>query len=429
MIFTSKRLKNSDLELTISLDKKDLNFYIKKATEELNDSVTIKGYRKGKAPDDVLKKSVGEDRIKENTLNIAVQESLRKTIEKENFDALDYSNLQVKENTSERLVFTVSLTLSPEVQLGNYEGLKITSRPISVSDEEVDKTLKEIQKSRTDYRDSDQPAKQGDRVEVDFEVSDHGQIIEGGKSESHPLIIGKKTFVPGFEEELEGMKVGEEKTFFLKMPADYHQKGIAGKEMEFKVVMKKVSSPNMPDLNDDFVKSLGNFTSVAQLKDNVRSGLLEEKKIKESERIRLAILDEVLKNTKVEIPGKLLDNQLDATVSNFDQELHERGLELGLYLAHLKKTQEEFRKSFIPQAEKQAKISLIMKAIGKKEAIVVTDQEIDARLQEINADINLQDEITRQDLDVETLRNRIRQSLFTDKIFQLLLKKSHITPA
>ncbi len=425
---TSKKLKNSDLELTISLDKKDLDFYVKKATDEIGETIKVKGYRQGKAPNDLVKKSVGEEQIKENALNIAVQESLHKTIEKENFDVLNYSDLQVKENTSDKLIFTVALTLVPEIKLGVYEGLKITSKPISVTDAEVDKTLKEIQESRTELKESSEPAKLGDRVEVDFEVTDNGQLIEGGKSESHPLVIGKKTFVPGFEEQLVGMKTGEEKQFSLKMPTDYHEKSIAGKELGFKVTMGKIFDPVTPQINEAFVQALGNFPSVDKLKENIRSGLLEEKKAKESERIKLAILDEILKTTQVEIPSKLLDSQLDTMVSNFDQELHDRGLELGLYLAHLKKTQEEFRESFIPQAEKQAKISLILKEIGKKEAIVVTDKEIEERMKEINAAINLQDEITKQGLDAETLRNRIRQSLFTEKIFNFLLKKSHVTP-
>lgn len=429
MEFTSKKLKNSDLELTISLDRKDIDFYIKKATDELQGSVRIDGYRQGKVPDDLLKKNVGEDRIKENALNIAVQESLQKLIEKENFEVFDYFDLKIKENKPDKLIYTVFLSLFPEVKLGSYDSLKINSKPISVSDEEIENTLKEIQETRTEYKDSDQSAKEGDRVEVDFEVTDNGQLIEGGKSENHPLIIGKKTFVPGFEEKLKDMKVGEEKSFMLRIPIDYHEKNIAGKELDFKVIMKKISYPTTPVLDDTFVQSLGNFANLGQLRQNVQAGLLEEKKTKESERIKLAILDEIIKNTKVVIPSKFLEKQLDAIISNFDQELHQRGLEIGLYLAHLKKTQEEFRKSFVPQAEKQVKTELIIREIGKKESIIIADSEIDERLQEINSAINLQDEIVGRGLDVATLRNRIRQVLFNEKIFQFLLKKATIVPA
>lgn len=429
MEFTSKKLKNSDLELTISLDRKDIDFYIKKATDELQGSVRIDGYRQGKVPDDLLKKNVGEDRIKENALNIAVQESLQKLIEKENFEVFDYFDLKIKENKPDKLIYTVFLSLFPEVKLGSYDSLKINSKPISVSDEEIENTLKEIQETRTEYKDSDQSAKEGDRVEVDFEVTDNGQLIEGGKSENHPLIIGKKTFVPGFEEKLKDMKVGEEKSFILRIPIDYHEKNIAGKELDFKVIMKKISYPTTPVLDDTFVQSLGNFANLGQLRQNVQAGLLEEKKTKELERIKLAILDEIIKNTKVVIPSKFLEKQLDAIVSNFDQELHQRGLEIGLYLAHLKKTQEEFRKSFVPQVEKQVKTELIIREIGKKESIIIADSEIDERLQEINSAINLQDEIVGRGLDVATLRNRIRQVLFNEKIFQFLLKKATIVPA
>ncbi len=430
MKFTSKTIKNSDLEVTINLDKKDLDMYVKKAIDELKDSVKIDGYRSGKAPEELIRKGIGEDRVKENALNIAVQDSINKLIEKENFDVLDYSKIDIKENKPDELRFSVLLTLFPDIQLGNYTGINVKSKPIGVEEEEIDKTIKEIQESRTEFKDSEEAAKKGDRVEVDFEVSGQdGKVIEGGQSENHPLIIGKNTFVPGFEEHLEGMKAGEEKTFSLKMPADYHEKNIAGKEMNFKVVMKKISYPVTPKMDDSFIKGLGNFTSVSQLRETIKSGLFEEKKMKESERIKLAILDEILQGTQVTVPDRLLENQLDIMVGNFDRELHGRGLELGLYLAHLNKTQDEFRKGFLPQAEKQVKINLIMREIGKKESISITPEEVAERLQEINATINLQDEVMKQGLDIETLSNRIRQSIFNEKIFQLLLSKAVITPA
>lgn len=422
MQFNLKKLKDAEAELKISLDKADLDGYVKKAMENLRTVVKADGYRKGKVPDNILRQNVGDEMIKEEALDLSVQTSLKQVVKEQKLEILEYHELEIKKNTPELLEFQVKLLMFPKVELGDYHTVKVEAKPISVNDTDVEKTLEDIRKTRTTFIPSEEPVREGDRVEVDFEVKENGQLIEGGKSENHPILIGKGGFMPGFEEQLKGMKAGESKSFAIKAPEDYYQKSIAGKSLDFDVTMKKVEQSQLPELTGEFIKGLGNFNDLAQLTQSIQDGILQEKEIKEAERIKLAIIDKILEGAKFELPQVLIDRQLDLTMNNFDKELHDRGMEMGLYLAHIGKKQEDLRKGFIPQAEKQVKIDLVLHEVGKLEGIVVTNQEIDDRLSELNSAINLQDELAQKDMNMNDLRSRVGQILFTDKVFEYLVR-------
>ena len=408
--------------MKVILDEADLGHYVKKAMEELRGMVKADGYRKGKVPDSILKQNLGDETIKEEALNIAVQDSLKKVLKEQKMDILEYSNLEIKKNTTELLEYQVKLLLFPKVELGDYHTIKIEAKPISVTDAEVEKTIADVRNSRAVFHESEQPAKEGDHVEVDFEVKDHGQVVGGGKSENHPLVIGKGGFMPGFEDQLKGLKIGETKDFSIKAPGDYYQKALAGKNLDFSVTMKKVEQPQLPELTDEFIGSLGNFSDLAQLKQSIQEGIIQEKEAREMERIKLAIVDKILDGANIELPPVLIERQLDQIMNNFEQELEERGMEMGLYLAHLGKKQDELRKGFMKQAEKQVKTDLVLREVGKTEGIVVTGQEIEDRLKELNAAINLQDELAQKDMDLDALRSRVAQVLFTVKVFEYLVR-------
>ena len=413
--------------MRIDLDKADLALYIKKAMNHLRQEVKADGYRQGKVPDNILKKELGAQPIKEEALNFAIHDSLAKAVQENDLEVMEYRNVNIKENTDLKLSFEVKAVLFPAVELGDYQSIEVKSKAISVSDDEVGATLDQVRNMRTVFKETSESIKEGDRVEVDFEVKDKGQVIEGGKSENHPTVIGKSNFVPGFEKELIGMKAGEEKSFSLDMPKDYYQKNLAGKNLDFHVKIKKVESPLPLEINDDFARSTGAFTDLNQLKENIKMGIVQEKQQKEAERVRLAVMDKILETSKIDVPAPLLEKQLDLIMTNFDKELHSKGMEMGLYLAHINKKQEELRDGFRFQAEKQVKTSLAIREIGKKEAIVVTEDEINERLTEINAAINVDEELMSQNMDVEELRFRVRQALFEEKVFSFLLGKINLS--
>ncbi len=302
MTFAAKNLKDSQIELIVDLNKEDLVSYAIAAEKVLAKELKIEGFRVGKAPKEMVRKTLGEQAIKEEALNLAVQKSLAQALDEQKLNVLDQTDFKIKENSADRLVFAVKLLVFPEVKLGDYKGLSIVKNSVAVTEAEVNNVLGDIVKSRTVLKEVERPAKLGDRVEVDFEVKDRGALVEGGKSENHPVVLGENKFMPGFEERLVGLKAGSKKEFSLKVPADYYQKSIAGKNLDFRVSLKKVQEVTVPRIDDELAKSLGRFTSRADLAANIKEGIVMEKEAKEKERVRSATLKEIASKTKVEVP-------------------------------------------------------------------------------------------------------------------------------
>ena len=370
-----KLLKDSEAELFVELDKEELREYLKKTGEKISGLVKFDGFRPGKTPLDVVRKEVGDEKILEEALELAVTASLSKALKKERLEVVSSSGLAISENTVESLKYSIKLLLFPEVKLGSYKNLGLAKKDIKIEDKEIDTAVESLLKMRTEYKDFDGPAERGHHLEIDFTVTESGRLIEGGESKNHPLILGSGGFIPGFEEELIGLKKGENKTFSLQAPKDYYQKSIAGKKLDFKATIKSVKSGKPPELNEDFVKSLGRFNSVDDFKGMVAENLKMEKKRRETDRLRLEILEKVNKTSEVKVPAKMLQEQLESMIANFDKSLHEKGMELGLYLAHLKKTQEDLKKEWHSEAENQVRRGLIMREIAKREGIKVGEDE------------------------------------------------------
>jgi trigger factor len=438
LTFTTKKLKDSQVELTVDLNKDDLILYTIEAEKGLAKEIKVEGFRLGKAPKEIVRKKIGEQVIKEEALNLAVQSSLAKALAEQKLDVLDQSDFKIKENSTERLMFTVNLLVVPEVRLGEYKNLSIKKNPVKIMEAEISAVFDDIVKSRTILKDVERPARIGDRVEVDFEVKDptkglgQAAIIEGGKSENHPVVLGEEKFVPGFESRIIGLKPGEKKNFSLKVPGDYYQKSIAGKDIDFEVVLKKVQEMAVPKVDDELAKSLGRFTSKADLETNIRDGLIMEKETKEKERIRLAILKEIAGKTEVETPPALIEKRLDSMTQGFDNELHQKGMELGLYLAHMKKTQDELRRDRRKQAEAQVKFDLIVRTIANEEHLKVSDEEVGQELQTVLQQYMMAGSPdggggptapeALQNIDPEQLKNRISSVLLNEKVFEFLEK-------
>ncbi|MBI2063543.1 MAG: trigger factor [Candidatus Yanofskybacteria bacterium] len=430
MTFSTKNLKDSQVELTIDLNKEDLLLYAAETEKRLAKEIKVEGFRPGKAPKEIARKKIGEQVIREEALNLAVQSSLAKVLDEKKLDIMEQSDFKIKENSAGRLIFQIILSVFPEVNLGEFKGLTVKRNPILVNEAEVKNVLEEIVASRAVLKEVKRPARLGDRVEIDFTVKDQGVLIEGGKSENHPVILGENNFIPGFESQIVGLEAGEKKSFALKVPADYYQKSIAGKELDFEVALKRVEEKTVPKLDNDFAKSLGRHESLKELEGSIKQGLMLEKEAKEKERVRLAILKEIADKTGVETPVPLIEKRLDSMIQGLDNELHEKGMELGLYLAHIKKTQDDLRREWRDKAEEQTKMGLVARAVAKKERIKVNSEEINRELELV-----LQQYMTRggpdggpggpemlQNLDPQQMKNKIHDVLLNEKVFEFLEK-------
>jgi trigger factor len=426
-----KKIENSQIELTVSLGKEDLFSYVEEAEKKLAQEAKLEGFRPGKAPKEMIRKQLGEAKIREIAMDLAVHASLDKALAEKNLDIIEHTDFKIVENSAEKLIYKVDLLVLPEIKLGIYKNLGIKKNPIVVSEAEIGNVIGDILKSRTILKEVSRPAQKGDRVEVDFIIKDGDAIIEGGKSENHPTVLGEGKFVPGFEEQIIGMKSGEKKNFTLKIPPDYYQKSISGKNLDFEVTLKRAEEQTLPYLTDDFAKSLGQFSSVKELEANVKQGLTSEKEAKEKDRLRLAMLEKIAETTKVEASKVLIDRRLDAMIQDFDNNLHQQGMELGLYLAHLKKTQDDLKREWRVKAESQVRLSFIAGAIAKSEHLEVSDEEIAAEMQNVLQEYMMSGasgegggQEALENINPEKMRGKIHDLLLNEKVFEFLEKNN-----
>lgn len=417
-----KKIDQFQKELTVELVKDDLKRYVERTEDILGQDLKVDGFRKGKVPKDQLKKHLDPAVVLESALDVAIRESLARVIQEEDLDMMSFSKPEVKENTPEKLVYKVLLVLFPDIKIKDIDGLKVVRKDVVVEQKEVEDTLNTIRKSRAGYGEKDGPADNGDRVEIDFEVKAEGNPIDGGVSKNHPMILGEKHFIPGFEENLVGMKKDEEKAFSLTAPENYYRKDMAGKKLDFNVKMIKVQSVRVPELNDDFAKTLGKFDGIADLVISVKDGLLQEKRIKEQQRVRLEILNQMTKASNIDAPDFMVAKQLDSMLRDFDNNLHANGMELGLYLAHVGKTQEDLKKDWKGEAENQVKIFLILHKAAKDRNITASREEVDQELNTVVQSILMRGGTLQENMDVERLKEDISTKIINEKTLSSLEK-------
>ncbi len=418
-----ENLKNSQVKVVVSLNAEELIGYVKDAEQRLVSEIQMDGFRPGKVPPEVLRQKLGEDRIRQEALSFAIEGSLAQLIKKENLDFMNYENLKVLENSKELLKYEVTLTLFPSVQLGPYTGLVLKKIEAQVEDVEIEKVINDLLRSRTTFHEVQRPIQKDDRVEVDFTIKENGVVIDGGESKNHPITVGENKFVQGFEDNIIGMSVGEHKEFQLNIPKDYYQKTIAGKTLDAAVSVVKIEERAVPNLSDEFAQGLGTFTTVDDLRASIKNGILTEKQEKEKEKARINLVDQIVAKSKIDVPDFMIDQRLDSMLTSFDEELHRNGLDLPLYLAHLKKTQDDLRKEWRKQAESQVRSNLVLRAIARSEQITVPEEEIESELQQ-----TLQYSMMRMGQspekltpeDIENMRRRVQDIMLNEKVFSYL---------
>lgn len=422
MTSTNKKLDADHIELAVELGRDELAEYVRLAEDALGQEVNINGFRPGKAPREKVRQHVGETRVLESALQTAVQGSLGQVIAEQKLDVLEATDLSVKENTPDKLIYSVKLQLFPAVKLPSLDSVKVSRRDVAVEAKEVDEALETVKASRAVLTATDEPAVKGDRLEIDFEVKENGVLIDGGESANHPVVIGKENFVPGFEEQLIGLKKDERKEFSLTAPKDFANKTIAGKKLDFIVTVKDIKKVTLPELNDDFAKMLGKFENLDQLMLNIRDGLTEEKKDKENQRVRLEIMNLLIDKATCASTPAMIEDQLTNMMQNFDQDLHRHDMELGLYLSKIGKTQEDLKKEWQPEAERQVKMALILHTIARENKIDIAAEEIDEALESLIQSTMLRNGGENPNLDMERMRSSIQSRLLNEKTFQFLEK-------
>jgi trigger factor len=418
-----KKLEKSEIEITIELSELELTPYLTKAAEKISTENKIEGFRPGKAPYEIIKQRFGEGAILNEAVDDIISKSYYEVLKANEIMTIGAPDIKVEKMApGNPFVFKAKVAVLPKVKLGDYKTIKLEKKKVEVKEDQVEKVIGEITKLRATEKLVEREARQGDRLEIDFDVFLDKVPVDNGKQTKYPITIGEGRFIPGFEEQITGMKAGEVKEFELKFPEKYYEKNLAGKNCDCKVTCKGVYEVEMPKLDDEFAKMVsgGKFSTVKEMRDGIRENLEEEERIKKDQILEIEMLDKIVEISEFEeLPEVLLHSEKHRMLHELEDSVESQGFKFEDYLSSIKKTTEELEDEFTPQAEKRVKTSIIAREIYQEQKIEVSDDEVGLEIEKLLTAYQNNPEAQKQ-LESETYKDYLRNMIGNKKVIEYL---------
>ncbi len=420
----TKNANEVKLDMTIEANKFDEA--IKKVYFKSAKYFNIPGFRKGKAPINIVEKYYGQEIFYEDAFNEVVPEELEKAVEENKLEVVSRPDIDVKQiGKGQDLKFTAVFQIKPEVNLGNYKGVEVKKIEYKVTAKDVEHELGHMQEHNSRLISvEDRPVEKGDIANINFEGFVDDVAFEGGKAENHDLEIGSNTFIPGFEDQVIGMKIDEEKDIKVKFPDEYFSKDLAGKDAIFKVKVNEIKKKELPKLDDEFAKDVSEFDTLKELKQDIKKKQQKQNDEKAKYETQDEVIKAVCKEMKVEIPSGMIETETENMLRDMEQRLSYQGLKLDQYLQMMGKSKEDMKKEYEPQAEEAIKSRLALEAVIKAEKIEVADIDVDEKIKEMAKNYGREND--EEFLKNENVRNYIKQGLESEKAIEFLVENAKI---
>lgn len=418
-----KKLPKSMAEITIEVSVDEIQPFLKKAAVKISETAKIEGFRPGNAPYEIIKAKFGDMAILQEALDDIIIKTYTQVIKENNIITLGQPQIDVEKVAPENpFIYKATVTILPKVTLGDFTKISLKRDEITVTDEQVEKIIEEIRTMRAKENKVERPAKTGDLVKIDFNVYRDGVPIENGKNQNYPLTLGENKFIPGFEDNLINLSVGDEKEFKLSFPKEYHEKTLAGKPAEFKVKIIEVAEIIKPEISDELSQEIsgGAFKTVAELKENIRVNILAEETNKQDRRLEIEMLEAVAKASQFdELPEMLVHEEIHRMIHELQEAIAKQGMKFDDYLEAIKKTMDDLEKEMEPQAEIRVKTSIVAREVYQDQKMEVTPDEVEAEIAEILMRYPENNDVKKQ-IDTETYREYLRNSLGNKKVINHL---------
>ena len=383
MKVTAEQGENQQVTLTIEVEAAEVSKAAERASKQLASRVSIPGFRKGKAPRKIVERHVGTEALMQEAFDLLAPKAFNDALEEQKIDPVTRPNIDIVTlEDGKDLVFKATVTPRPEVKLGEYKGLKVEKAAVEITDEDVEKQLKNFQDRQGKMVDAPEGAAvaDGDFTTLDFEGFVGGEAFEGGKGKDYPLQIGSGSFIPGFEEQLIGVKVGEEKEVQVKFPEEYHAKELAGKDATFKCTIRSIKHKELPAIDDELAKKVSTFQTLDELKADIRKNLQENAERKAENDRNSAAIEQATENITVDIPAVMIDNRVTAMIQEMAMRLEQQGMKLDQYLQYAGTDIAKIREDYRETAEKNVKTDLMLEEVAKAEDIKVEGKDLDAEV-------------------------------------------------
>ena len=380
-----EKLEGNQGVLTIEVDAKKVDEGLDYAFKKVVKDVTFPDSAKGKVPRAIFERRFGVEVLYQDALDYLLPTAYAEAVKETGIHPVDSPEIDIEQmEKGKNLIIKATVTVKPEVKLGEYKGLEVEKQDVDVTDEEVEKELEALRERYAELVVKEEPAEMGDTVVIDFEGFQDGEAFEGGKGENYSLELGSGQFIPGFEEQLVGMKSGDEKEINVTFPEEYHAKELAGKPAVFKVKVHEVKAKELPELDDEFAKDVDEEAeTLEELKNKIRTRLEETKKTVADNKIRETVIQKAAENAEIDIPKIMIENEIDRMIREFEQRLHMQGMNLNLYYQFTDDNEESLREKMREDAEKRVRSSLTLEAIAEAENLEVTEDEVEEELKKM----------------------------------------------
>jgi trigger factor len=387
-----EKLEGNRGVLTVEVSAEEVTKGLDAAFQKVVKTVSVPGFRKGKMPRGMFEKRFGVEALYQDALDFILPEAYGNAIDESGIEPVDRPEIDIEQmEKGKELIFKATVTVKPEVTLGDYKGLEVEELDTNVTDEDVANELKTLQERQAELVVKEEgTAANGDTVVLDFEGFVDGEAFEGGKAENHSLELGSGSFIPGFEEQLVGVKAGESKDVEVTFPEEYHAAELAGKPAVFKVTVHEIKGKELPALDDEFAKDVDDeVETLDALKEKIKTRLEESKKHEAEHNLRDTVVEKAAANAEVEIPEVMVTNEVNRMLQEFEQRLQMQGMNLELYFQFSGQDENALREQMKEEAQTRVKVNLTLEAIAKAENLEVTDEDVNAELEKMAGMYNM----------------------------------------
>lgn len=410
----------------VSITGAEWDGYLNKAYEDNKAKYDVQGFRKGKAPRKVIEQNYGPTIFYDDALDKLFVEAYTKILdENQDLRPIDHPKLEIKKFDEKAVELEIIVQSLPDVKLGQYKGIEVEGSKVEVSEDQVEAEINQQREKLARFNVSEKKAENGDFVTIDFVGSIDGVEFEGGTAEDYRLELGSGAFIPGFEEQIVGMNIGEKKVINVKFPEDYHADNLKGKDSQFAVTLNKVEVKELPALDDEFASNISKFETLAEYREDVRKHLLESAERRAEHENQVKILDKIVEGTEVNIPDAMVNTQLEVTIQNLRTNLSYQGLSLEDYFEYTNTTMDDLRKERFEQAKDEVKTFMVFDEIVKREKIEVTDEEFDNQLTEIAKKYKKSLEDYKKSVGEKGL-NRLKDDILKKKFIDFIVSQNKI---
>lgn len=415
-----EKKENSVVEIEFTMDKEQFNAELDKAFKQNAKKFKVPGFRNGMVPRAVVEKTYGEGVLYEFVIENTVDEAYRTAVVENELEIVSRPELDIKQIGKDKdFVFVVTVCVKPEAKVADYKGIEVKKVSTRVTKKEVEEELERIrEKNARIVTVEDRDLKDGDISVIDFEGFVDGVAFDGGKGENFELTIGSGQFIPGFEDQMVGMKIGEERDVNVKFPEEYHAENLAGKDATFKVKLHEIKEKVLPELDDEFAKDVSEFDTLEEYRKDLNKKVKERKENQAKATKEQEAIEKFIEKVEVVIPDGMIDEEVEKMVEEMNANLSYQGLNIDQYLQYMGITLEDYKKEMRVQAEKRIKLNLGLEAVAKEEKVEISDEEIDAKIKELSAQYGAGDDESL--LKNENARNYMRQELTHEKTMKIV---------